>query len=59
LASVGDLWAELGANGRRSLGVVEEPTVEIDREHPDLRGIETRDLPLALVTCASAAVVVA
>ncbi len=58
LATVGDLWRELGANGRGSLGVVEEPTVEIDLDHPDLRGIEQRDLPLALVTCASASVVV-
>jgi formimidoylglutamate deiminase len=58
LAAVGDLWAELVANGRRSLGFVEEPTVEIDLEHPDLRGVEPRDLRLALVTCASASVVV-
>ncbi len=57
LASVGDLWRELCFNGRRSLGVAAKPTVEIDTDHPDLAGIEPRDLALALVTCASAAIV--
>jgi formimidoylglutamate deiminase len=58
LASVGDLWAELCRNGYRSLGRDREPrTVEIDLEHPDLRGVDSQDLPLALVTCASAGVV--
>jgi formimidoylglutamate deiminase len=58
LASVGDLWAELCRNGRRSLGLTDRATIEIDLEHPDLRGIEPGDLPLALATCASAGVVV-
>jgi formimidoylglutamate deiminase len=60
LASVGDLWEELCRNGRRSLGLDDDqpaPAIEVDLEHPDLRGIERRDLPLALVTCASAGVV--
>jgi formimidoylglutamate deiminase len=58
LASVGDLWAELCRNGYRSLGLPGEPRmVEIDLEHPDLRGVDSQDLPLALVTCASAGVV--
>jgi formimidoylglutamate deiminase len=61
LAAVGDLWGELCRNGARSLGLdpgsVDRNTVEIDLEHPDLRGIESEDLPLALVTCASAGVV--
>jgi formimidoylglutamate deiminase len=62
LASVGDLWQELCRNGHRSLGVAgDQPsasrTIEVDLEHPDLRGIEPRDLRLALVTCASAGVV--
>jgi formimidoylglutamate deiminase len=62
LAAVGDLWAELCRNGRRSLGLAGDdpdrwPTVEVDLDHPDLRGVEDADLPLALVTCASAAVV--
>jgi formimidoylglutamate deiminase len=62
LAAAGDLWAELCRNGRRSLGLTVDdperwPTVEVDLEHPELSGIDGADLPLALVTCASAAVV--
>jgi formimidoylglutamate deiminase len=63
LAVVGDLWAELCRNGYVSLGLdpalVTERSDTIDLEHPDLRGIDAADLPLALVTCASAGVVVA
>ena len=60
LASVGDLWTELCRNGYRSLGAgaeLEQPMIEIDLDHSDLRGVDAADLPLALVTCASAAVV--
>lgn len=61
LAAYGDLWAELCRNGYRSLGVEAEKLrraeIEIDLEHPDLEGVEPTDLPLALVTCASAGVV--
>jgi formimidoylglutamate deiminase len=60
LASVGDLWTELCRNGYRSLGLaaeLEQPTIEIDLGHSDLRGVDPADLPLALVTCASAAIV--
>ena len=61
LASVGDLWEELCRNGYRSLGMPSEMDdwgrIEIDLEHRDLAGIDAEDLPLALVTCASAAVV--
>ncbi|MCL2419285.1 MAG: formimidoylglutamate deiminase, partial [Conexibacteraceae bacterium] len=57
LARTGDLWAELCRNGRRSLGAGQVPAVRIDREHPDLRGVETIDLQRAIVTSASAAVV--
>ncbi len=58
LATVGDLWAALCRNGCRSLGLDGEPAgIEIDLEHPDLRGVDAEDLPLALVTCASAGVV--
>ena len=59
LAAVGDLWRELCANGYRSIGLDADTArpIELDLEHPDLRGIEPIDLPLALVTCASAAVV--
>jgi hypothetical protein len=31
--------------------------IEVDLDHPDLRGVDREDLPLALVTCASAGVV--
>jgi len=60
LAAVGDLWTELCRNGYRSLGVAaepEQPTIEIDLDHVDLRGVDFADLPLALVTCGSAGVV--
>jgi formimidoylglutamate deiminase len=58
LAAFGDLWGELCRNGSRSLGLAGAcGTVEIDLEHPDLRGVDPADLPLALVTCASAGVV--
>jgi formimidoylglutamate deiminase len=57
LAKHGDLWAELCRAGARSLGVETAGEIEIDLEHPDLRGIDPADLPAALVTCASAAVV--
>jgi formimidoylglutamate deiminase len=61
LAAVGDLWGELCRNGYRSLGLdgdlTHGRTVEIDLEHADLRGVDSSDLPFALVTCASAGVV--
>ena len=57
LASYGDLWAELARNGSASLGLDDAGTITIDRDHPDLRGIAEADLPLAIATCASAAVV--
>jgi formimidoylglutamate deiminase len=62
LSSVGDLWLELCRNGYRSLGVpadeaVARRLIAVDPEHPDLRGVQERDLPLALATCASAGVV--
>ena len=57
LAASGDLWADLCRAGARSLGIETAGEIEIDPEHPDLRGIEREDLPRALVTCASAGVV--
>ncbi len=57
LAAYGDLWGELAANGRASLGLDDAGTVTIDRDHPDLAGVPEADLPLAVATCASAAVV--
>jgi formimidoylglutamate deiminase len=57
LAASGDLWRELCRNGCRSLGIEDAGEIEIDTAHPELRGVDERDLPLALVTCASASVV--
>jgi formimidoylglutamate deiminase len=61
LAAVGDLWEALCRNGYRSLGLdadlAQQARIALDLEHPDLNGIDAEDLPLALVTCASAAVV--
>jgi formimidoylglutamate deiminase len=57
LAASGDLWADLGRAGARSLGIETTGEIEIDTEHPDLRGIDPTDVPNALVTCASAGVV--
>jgi formimidoylglutamate deiminase len=59
LAREGDLWAALCRTGRESLGLTGSDTrsVTVDLTHPDLRGTGERDLPLALATCASAAVI--
>jgi formimidoylglutamate deiminase len=60
LAHYGDLWAELVTNGRASLGLDDAPhaTITVDRDHPQLDGVATDDLPAALVTSATAAVVI-
>jgi formimidoylglutamate deiminase len=58
LAHHGDLWATLVANGRASLGLSgEAPRIAIDRDHPSIAGVADADLPLALVTSATSAVV--
>jgi formimidoylglutamate deiminase len=61
LARVGDLWAATAAAGRRSLGLggADVRPVDVDRDHPQLRGVPADALPAALATCASAAVVAA
>ncbi|MGH2873147.1 MAG: amidohydrolase family protein, partial [Solirubrobacteraceae bacterium] len=57
-AAGGDLWGQMVANGRASLGLTgDQPTIELDLDHPDLANVAERDLGLALATCASAAVV--
>ena len=56
LAHHGDLWAELARAGEASIGTA-AGTMEIDLDHPRLRGIDAADLPLALATCGSAGVV--
>jgi formimidoylglutamate deiminase len=55
----GDLWAELAANGRASLGLdaAGGPAVGIDLDHPQLAGVAAHDLARACATCASSAVV--
>jgi formimidoylglutamate deiminase len=63
LAATGDLWGDLARTGRASLGLGEADEaggiIDVDLDHPDLRGVREQDLPLALATCASAGVVVA
>jgi formimidoylglutamate deiminase len=58
LAHAGDLWAATCRAGRSSLGIEGGPTLLIDTEHRQLAGIPAPDLPYAIATCASAAVVV-
>jgi formimidoylglutamate deiminase len=60
LASAGgDLWGQMVAHGRDSLGLAPTPMagIELDLEHPDLVGVADEDLLLAVATCASAGVV--
>jgi cytosine/adenosine deaminase-related metal-dependent hydrolase len=57
LAHHGDLWAEVARAGATSLGLDGAGTIEIDRDHPSLRGVADEDVPRALATCASAGVV--
>jgi formimidoylglutamate deiminase len=58
-AAEGNLWGQMVGNGRASLGLegTEPRRIELNLDHPDLAGVADQDLPLALATCASAAVV--
>jgi formimidoylglutamate deiminase len=57
-AAGGDLWGRIAAAGRASLGLAGPGAeIELNLDHPDLAGVQARDLSLALATCASAAVV--
>jgi formimidoylglutamate deiminase len=57
-AAGGDLWGQILANGRASLGLSgRSAEIELDLDHPDLAGVAPADLPLALATSASAGVV--
>jgi formimidoylglutamate deiminase len=60
-AADGDLWGQMVANGRASLGLAPAPVaeIELDLEHPDIANVADADLMLAVATCASAAVVYA
>jgi formimidoylglutamate deiminase len=58
LAAAGDLWARVAQDGRASLGVEDDArTIAVDRDHPQIAGVADEDVPRALVTSASAAVV--
>jgi formimidoylglutamate deiminase len=57
LAATGDLWGELCRNGLASLGLADAGTIEVDRDHPRLRGVPEGDALRAIATCASAEVV--
>ena len=57
LAEAGDLWGAVRENGLASLGLDDAGEVEIDLDHPRLRGVPEEDLPRALATCASADIV--
>ena len=57
-AADGELWSQLCRAGCASLGLERPGDVEVDLEHPDLRGLAPEDLALALATSASAGVVV-
>jgi formimidoylglutamate deiminase len=59
----GDLWGATAAHGRASLGLEGEGEgdggqIEIDLDHPELAGVDERDLRLAVATCCSAGVVI-
>jgi formimidoylglutamate deiminase len=60
-AADGDLWGQMVANGRASLGLAETEApfaeIELDLTHPDLANVRDEDLMLAVATCASAGVV--
>lgn len=58
LSHYGDLWAELVANGRASLGLATGATTTVDRDHPHLANIPDADLYRALVTTSTSAVVI-
>jgi formimidoylglutamate deiminase len=57
LAHHGDLWAELHRNGAASLGVAGTRRLEIDMDHPAIRGVAQPDLPYALATCAEPGII--
>ena len=45
---------QLARNGLASLGLSGGDTIDVDLDHPDLRGVAHDELALALATCASA-----
>ena len=57
LARTGDLWGELRRNGAASLDAGAERRLQIDMDHPSIRGVTESDLPYALATCAEPGVI--
>ncbi len=57
LARTGDLWGELQRNGAASLDAAGERRLEIDMDHPAIRGVTEADLPYALATCAEPGII--
>ena len=57
LAAAGDLWGAVQQAGLASLGLDDAGTVDVDLDHPRLRGVPDDDVMRALATCASADVV--
>ncbi|HEX3804711.1 MAG TPA: formimidoylglutamate deiminase [Solirubrobacteraceae bacterium] len=57
LARSGDLWSELAANGAASIGVDGEQRLQVDMDHPAIRGVAESDLPYALATCAESGII--
>jgi formimidoylglutamate deiminase len=57
LAHNGDLWGELQRNGAASLGVSGERRLEVNIDHPSIRGVAESDLPYALATCAEPGII--
>jgi len=58
LARSGDLWTETARNGAHSLGIEDAGTIGVDLAHPRLAGVAREDLPRAIATCGSSAIVV-
>jgi formimidoylglutamate deiminase len=54
LAAAGDLWGAVARNGLSSLGLDDAGEVEVDLDHPRLRGVADEDVMRALATCGSA-----
>jgi formimidoylglutamate deiminase len=57
LATAGDLWGEVRRDGLASLGIDDAGEVQVDLDHPRLRGVPVDDVMRALATCGSADIV--
>jgi formimidoylglutamate deiminase len=57
LAAAGDLWGAVQQAGLASLGLDDGGTVDIDLDHPRLKGVADEDVMRALATCGCADVV--